>query len=70
MSCDSSARRPRSWAHHPVDRRIINFSSSTTAMMLTTYGAYVASKGAVEQLSHVLAKELGPRGITVNVVSP
>src|SRR5271165_4643326 len=27
-------------------------------------------KGAVEQLSHVLAKELGPRGITVNVVSP
>jgi 3-oxoacyl-[acyl-carrier protein] reductase len=30
----------------------------------------VATKGAVEQLSHVLAKELGPRGITVNVVSP
>jgi 3-oxoacyl-[acyl-carrier protein] reductase len=50
--------------------RIINFSSSTTAMMLPTYGAYVATKGAVEQMSHVLAKELGPRGITVNVVSP
>jgi len=50
--------------------RIINFSSSTTAMMLATYGAYVATKGAVEQMSHVLAKELGPRGITVNVVSP
>ena len=50
--------------------RIINFSSSTTAMMLPTYGAYVATKGAVEQLSHVLAKELGSRGITVNVVSP
>jgi 3-oxoacyl-[acyl-carrier protein] reductase len=30
----------------------------------------VATKGAVEQLSHVLAKELGPRGITVNVISP
>jgi 3-oxoacyl-[acyl-carrier protein] reductase len=28
------------------------------------------AKGAVEQLSHVLAKELGPKGITVNVVSP
>src|SRR5271157_4382829 len=27
-------------------------------------------KGAVEHVSHVLAKELGPRGITVNVVSP
>jgi 3-oxoacyl-[acyl-carrier protein] reductase len=49
--------------------RIINFSSSTTAMMLPTYGAYVATKGAVEQMSHVLAKELGSRGITVNVVS-
>src|SRR5208283_3287367 len=45
-------------------------SSSTTAMMLPTYGTYVATKGAVEQMSHVLAKELGPRGITVNVVSP
>ncbi len=50
--------------------RIINFSSSTTAMMLPTYGTYVATKGAVEQMSHVLAKELGSRGITVNVVSP
>lgn len=50
--------------------RIVNFSSSTTALMLPTYSAYVATKGAVEQFSHVLAKELGPRGITVNVVSP
>jgi len=50
--------------------RIINLSSSTTALMLPGYGAYVATKGAVEQFSHVLAKELGPRGITVNVVSP
>jgi 3-oxoacyl-[acyl-carrier protein] reductase len=50
--------------------RIVNFSSSTTAMMLPRYSAYVATKGAVEQLSHVLAKELGPRGITVNVFSP
>ncbi len=54
----------------PDGGRIVNFSSSTTALMLPRYSAYVATKGAVEQLSHVLAKELGPRGITVNVVSP
>ncbi len=50
--------------------RIVNLSSSTTAMMLPTYSAYVATKGAVEQFSRVLAKELGSKGITVNVVSP
>ena len=49
---------------------IVNFSSSTTALMLPTYAIYVATKGAVEQFSHVLAKELGPRKIRVNVVSP
>jgi 3-oxoacyl-[acyl-carrier protein] reductase len=45
--------------------RIVNFSSSTTAMMLPGYAAYVATKGAVEQFSHILAKELGPKKITV-----
>lgn len=50
--------------------RIINFSSTTTTLMLPTYGAYVATKGAVEQITRVLAKELGSRGITANVISP
>jgi len=50
--------------------RIINLSSTVTRLMLPTYGAYAASKGAVEQLTRVLAKELGPRQITVNTISP
>ena len=62
--CQEAARRMADGG------RVVNFSSSTTALMLPGYAAYVATKGAVEQLSHVLAKELGPKGITVNVVSP
>lgn len=49
---------------------IINFSSSTTRMMLPGYGTYVATKGAVEQMTRVFAKEMGGRGITVNAVLP
>jgi 3-oxoacyl-[acyl-carrier protein] reductase len=50
--------------------RIINMSSSTTARFMPTYGAYVATKGAVEQLTRAMARELGPRGITINAISP
>ena len=50
--------------------RIINLSSSTTARLMPTYGAYVATKGALEQITRSLAGELGPRRITVNTVSP
>lgn len=58
-------------AKHMADGgRIINISSTTTALMLPTYSAYVATKGAVEQISRVLCKEVGDRGITVNIVSP
>lgn len=61
----------REAAHRLADGgRIINLSSTTTRLLLPTYGAYVATKAAVEQMTRVLAKELGPRGITVNTVSP
>lgn len=49
---------------------VINFSTSVNRIMLPTYGPYVATKAAVEQLSRVFAKEVGARGINVNIVSP
>ncbi|MFJ9776986.1 glucose 1-dehydrogenase [Kitasatospora sp. NPDC101157] len=50
--------------------RIVNISSVNTARAVPGIAAYAASKGAVEQLTAVAAAELGPRGITVNTVSP
>jgi len=50
--------------------RIVNFSSSVVGLYQPRYGAYAATKAAVEAMTHVLAKELAPRGITVNAVAP
>lgn len=49
---------------------IVNFSTSVNRLMMPTYGAYAASKSAVEQLTRVFAKEIGSKGINVNSVSP
>lgn len=49
---------------------IINFSSSVVKLAMPTYGAYAATKGAVDALTMVLAKELRGRDITVNAVAP
>lgn len=50
--------------------RIINLSTSATRLMLPTYSSYAATKAAVEQFTRIFAKEIGPRGITVNSISP
>ncbi|MES2877902.1 MAG: SDR family oxidoreductase [Pseudomonadota bacterium] len=50
--------------------RIVNVSSGLARFSLPGYGAYGAMKGAVEVLTRYMAKELGPRGIAVNVVAP
>lgn len=49
---------------------IINFSTSVNRLLLPTYGTYVATKSAVEQLTRVFSREVGSRGINVNSVSP
>ncbi|SEO84524.1 3-oxoacyl-[acyl-carrier protein] reductase [Amphibacillus marinus] len=49
---------------------IINLSTSVKKLALPTYAAYSASKGAVDAISLVLAKELRGRDITVNAVAP
>jgi len=52
------------------DGRLIGLSSTTLALNAPGYGIYNATKGAVEGMVRVIAKELGGRGITVNAVAP
>ncbi|MFG2307594.1 SDR family oxidoreductase [Streptomyces sp. NPDC048566] len=49
---------------------IVNFSSSVLALALPGYSAYAATKGAVEAVTLILARELRGRDITVNAVAP
>ncbi|MEU4683291.1 SDR family oxidoreductase [Streptomyces xinghaiensis] len=48
----------------------VGFSTSVVGTQLPAYGAYAASKGAVEALTLILARELRGRDITVNAVAP
>ncbi|MQY30496.1 3-oxoacyl-[acyl-carrier-protein] reductase FabG [Nocardia sp. RB56] len=49
---------------------LINFSPSVTRLQQPTYAAYAASKGAVEAMTLILARELRGRDVTVNAVAP
>lgn len=59
-----AARRMRSGG------AIINFSSSVTKIALVRYSAYAATKGAIDAMTLILAKELRGHDITVNAVAP
>lgn len=59
-----AARRVRSGG------AIINFSSSVVKIALPSYTAYAATKGAVDAMTLILAKEMRGRDITVNAVAP
>jgi NAD(P)-dependent dehydrogenase (short-subunit alcohol dehydrogenase family) len=52
------------------DGRIINLSTGTTRFVNPGYSIYASMKGAVEVLTRYMAKEIGARRITVNVVAP
>ena len=59
-----AARRVRSGG------AIINFSTSVARLQFPTYAGYAASKGAVNAMTLVLARELRGKDITVNAVAP
>jgi 3-oxoacyl-[acyl-carrier protein] reductase len=50
--------------------RIVNLSTIAVPLALEGEAVYAASKGAVETLTRVLAREFAPMGITVNAVGP
>jgi NAD(P)-dependent dehydrogenase (short-subunit alcohol dehydrogenase family) len=50
--------------------RVVNISSGLARFTLPGYSAYASMKGAIETFTRYIAKELGPRGITANLVAP
>ncbi len=50
--------------------RIINLSSGTTLVLQPRYGAYAATKAALEAMTAVFAREMRGRDITVNAIAP
>ncbi len=63
----------RAAGRHMVARgsgKIINISSMMGRVALPTQGAYASSKGAVEQLTNVLALEWAQAGVQVNAIAP
>lgn len=49
---------------------IVTFSSTVVRLALPTYAGYAATKGAVEAMTLILAKEMRGRDVTVNAVAP
>jgi NAD(P)-dependent dehydrogenase (short-subunit alcohol dehydrogenase family) len=64
----------QTFARHRLERggggRIVSISTGSARSPRPAGSAYAASKSAIETLSSTLAMELGPHGITVNVVAP
>ena len=66
FSCQAAAKIMLRQGHG----RIINMSSQASVVGIPRHAVYCASKGAVNQLTKVLALEWSARGVTVNAVGP
>jgi 3-oxoacyl-[acyl-carrier protein] reductase len=64
ITCQLAARQIRAGG------AIINFSSSVARLATPSYGAYAASKGAIEAMTLILAREMKGKDVTVNAVAP
>jgi L-xylulose reductase len=60
----------RDWLRRRVPGAIVNVSSIAAQVGTPNHAAYCASKAALDGLTRVMAKELGPHGIRVNSVNP
>ena len=49
---------------------LINFSTSVVKIAIPGYTAYAATKGAIDAMTMILAKELRGRDVTVNAIAP
>jgi 3-oxoacyl-[acyl-carrier protein] reductase len=54
----------------PEGGSVINIGSTASQITPPATAVYTATKGAVDAVTHVLAKELGPRKIRVNSINP
>jgi len=66
FTCQAAGRHMVARGHG----RIVNISSQAGTVALPRHAVYCASKGAVDQITRVLALEWGPHGVTVNAVAP
>ena len=66
--CFSPCRKPRRRVRD--GGRIVVVSTAGTKMHFANMSLYLGSKGAIEQFARSLSLELGPRNVTVNVLSP
>lgn len=60
----------RDWIARGQRGAIVNVSSIAAAVGLPLHTAYCASKAALDAMTRVMARELGPAGIRVNSVNP